>query len=193
MLDTKQKVCLHLIRAGDEADGALTEIGRAQATALNAYLLRNPMYIHAAWSSTRLWARETIELLYPGLRIPAGTPVPTDDRLDRACPTGPAGTPPRDGRLGARDTAEVRSRARRWLVDAVERSPTPGVEKTIVAVTHATVIRPLVQALLNLPPALGEQLPVGHASVTSLRWLPRHGIWEVRRLNATSHLPNTSW
>ncbi len=193
MFDTKQKVSLHLIRAGDEADGALSEIGRAQAAALNAYLLRNPMYIHAAWSSTRLWARETMELLYPGLRIPPGTPVPTDERLDRAAPAGPAGTPPRDGPLGAKDAVEVGSRVRRWLFDTVERSPTPGVEKTIVAVTHATAIRPLLQVLLDLPPALADHFHVDHASVTSLRWLPRQGIWEVRRLNATSHLPHTSW
>lgn len=201
------KITLHLIRAGQEAGGALSEAGKRQVAALNRHLIANPMYGNDIWCSTRPEAKETLDGLREGLRLGSSDAL-FDERLrkieskpgERRANLPEVGTIEWVSALNfdypypeSECPTQAGMRMHHWFHEAIRRNPAAGIQYTIVAITHASAIRPLLHTLLELPRVVTRELQLDHTSVTSLRWIPNRIAWEIRRLNATPHLPHTSW
>jgi broad specificity phosphatase PhoE len=167
-------------RAAFGADGALTARGQGDAAALAGRL---PQATRALASPARCAGETAAELRLDAVPEPALADWDfgawrgrTLEELRAADPTGvhawlddPAAAPHGGERL-----VDVLERGARWLADVA-------VEGTLVAVTHAAIVRACLLAALGAPPRAFWALDVAPLGVTELRH--RDGRWRIARVN----------
>lgn len=167
------------VLSGRTDETGLTEVGRAQAAALAARLLPRPPSL--LFASPRRRARETAAIVGSALRCPVDV-APALDEIDYGDWTGrevaslgidPAwrgwndqrgvGRPP-----GGEAMHEAQSRILRWI----EALPRDG---TVVAVSHADVIKAALAAYLGLPLDAHQRFDIPPASLSAIETWPGGG------------------
>lgn len=176
----------------------LDEGGRAQADAVARRL--TGLDVAAVYSSPLERTRETAQAIAraQGLRVRTRrelgevdygewTDRPLGQLRRRKLWTTIQTTPSRVTFPGGESIRGMQARA----VDAVESLAADHEGATIVAVSHADVIKAIVAALLGMPLDTFQRLVVAPASV-SIVTLPAGAAPVLQLLNATDHLPPTT-
>ena len=183
-------------------DAVLAPEGIEEARCLNAYLLTRPDPQAFVYCSNMPRATGTAELLAEGLRTKPMSIV-TDQRLreiDRGHWEGMARAETYNEEIradmafldmdhrapGGESMSDVATRVRSWLQTCDRMIEGRGIS-TFVAITHAMVIKTLLQRLFDMDPRSAWLIEIANTSITKVR-CSEHG-WHLEYVNRTPHLP----
>lgn len=189
--------------SGGNQDTGLTELGRTQAAALAAWIVREVPTVHALYASTMLRALETTSYLaecYQTTFTPDNrlreignnrydhVPWPSDDLPDYSDYWGSerpfsSVTPDRDG---GESLMHFRSRVGSFLEEMTERHR----EQTVIAVCHGGVIDVTFDHIFNVGPWRRCEVWCKNTGITKFEFVehPRRETWRLHYHSRVDHL-----
>jgi serine/threonine-protein phosphatase PGAM5 len=164
----------------EQTTGALTALGRKQATKTAAALSR--LAVSTVWTSTLLRARQTADI------VAAKQPQARLRRSRLLCEVIPTMLPLHIVLRVAIDTTQVRADKKRADEAFTTFFRPSRVAQTEIVVCHGNIIRYFVCKALNIERRLWIRLDSMHCGLTEFRVLP-DGAVRVVRYNDVGHIP----